>query len=97
MTTPQDVLDIPAFLRRGHPDCVATVRRRPRDQIITMPTTKPARRRKVRRATDATIHRLRALGWSLAAIRKLSAARAEKLAHNRIRPGEERLLDGGAS
>jgi hypothetical protein len=38
--------------------------------------------------------KLRTLGWSLAAIRKLSAARAEKLAHNRIRPGEERLLDG---
>lgn len=96
MTITQDVFDIPAFLRRGHPDCVATVRR-PRDQGIVLRAQKPAKRRKVRRATDATIHRLRALGWTLAAIRRLSAARAETLAHNRIRPGEERLLDGGAS
>jgi hypothetical protein len=94
MSTPQDVLDIPTFLRRDHPDCAATVRR-PRDQGITMPTTKAAKRRKARKAADAwTIHRLHNLGWSLAAIRKLSTTRAEKLAHNRIRPGEERLLDG---
>jgi hypothetical protein len=97
MTITQDVLDIPAFLRRGHPDCVATVRR-PRDQGLVLRAKKPAKRRKARKAADAwTIHRLHNLGWSLAAIRKLSAARAETLAHNRIRPGEERLLDGGAS
>jgi hypothetical protein len=87
--------DIPAFLRRGHPDCVATVRR-PRDQGIVISRAKPAQKRKPRKATDATIHRLRTLGWSLAAIRTLSAPRAEKLSYNRIRPGEEHLIDGGA-
>ena len=86
-----NLLPLPSFLDRVHPDCVATARR-PRDQGLVLRAKKPAKRWKSH--WPVTMAKLRTLGWSLAAIRKLSAARAEKLAHNRIRPGEERLLDG---
>jgi len=72
--------DLPTFLRRGHPDCVATAGRFISDEI----TLSPGRQRK-KKKTPATCATLRALGYSTYEISKLNRAEGERIAHKRIR------------
>lgn len=90
----QQVLDIPTFLLRGHPDCIVTKHRRVSTELNIRAPKSISKRAKKRAAVDEpVVQSLRKLGWSLAAIRKMSRTRGHKLAYNRIEPGKEHLLD----